>query len=73
MPVHTPGAGCGYTDFTGTAAFAGARMTVTRFPDCPGKGVYSWSATATSLTLHAVSDACAERKTLLNGVWKKKS
>ena len=58
-------------DFTGTLSVTGSHLTIGPLPVCPTKGVYTWKASAASLTLQASSDKCASRKLLFTGVWKK--
>lgn len=74
LVAYTPGTtGCGaYADFTATVSVAGSRLTIGSVPICATKGVYTWKATASTLTLHATADkSCSPRALLFTGVWKK--
>ena len=74
LVAYTPGIkSCGiYSDFTATVSVVGSRLTIGSVPICATKGVYTWKAAASSLTLHAASDkSCRPRALLFTGVWKK--
>ena len=73
LVTYTPGTqSCGvYSDFTATVSVAGSRLTIGSVPICATKGVYTWKAAASRLTLHATSDkGCSPRVLLFTGVWK---
>jgi hypothetical protein len=74
LVTYRPGTkSCGvYSDFTATVSVAGSRLTIGSVPICPTKGVYTWKAAASGLTLHATADkSCSSRVLLFTGVWKK--
>ena len=74
LVTYRPGTkSCGvYSDFTATVSVAGSRLTIGSVPICATKGVYTWKAAASRLTLHATSDkSCSPRVLLFTGVWKK--
>ena len=73
LVTYTPGTqSCGvYSDFTATVSVAGGRLTIGSVPICATKGVYTWKAAASRLTLHATCDkGCSPRVLLFTGVWK---
>lgn len=75
LAAYTPGTtSCGaFPDFTAAVSVAGAKLTIGFVPICHTKGIYSWKASATALTLKATADkGCAARAALFSGVWKKK-
>jgi hypothetical protein len=58
-------------DFVGTFSVLGSHATIGPLPVCATNGVYTWRIRGRSLALKASSDACASRKLLFTGVWKK--
>ena len=74
LAAYTPGTtSCGaYHDFTATISVAGSHLTIGSAPVCATKGVYTWKAAASTLTLHATADkSCSARTLVFTGVWKK--
>lgn len=75
LAAYTPGtASCGgIPDFTANITVAGSRLTIGPIKICGTRGVYTWKATASTLTLHATADkGCPPRAALFTAVWKKK-
>jgi hypothetical protein len=74
LAAYTPGTtGCGaYPDFTATISVSGSHLTIGSLPVCGTKGVYTWKATVSTITLQATADkSCSPRRLLFSGVWKK--
>jgi hypothetical protein len=75
LAAYTPGSTkCdSSSDFTATVSVVGKHLTVGPVPVCTTKGVYTWKASRTTLTLQATADkSCAPRALLFTGVWKRK-
>jgi len=75
LVAYAPGmTSCGaYSDFTATVSVAGSRLTIGPLPLCATKGVYTWRAGASTLTLRATADKrCSARALLFTGVWRRK-
>jgi len=74
LAAYTPGTtACNaYSDFTATVSVVRNVLTIGRVPICGTTGIYTWKASAKTLTLQAKTDQnCPSRAMLLTGVWRR--
>lgn len=62
----------GHTNSSAEFTFSENTMTIINDADCGVDGIYNVEITERSLTLTAVNDECAGRKSAIEGVWTKK-
>jgi hypothetical protein len=75
LVAYAPGmTSCGaYSDIPATVSVAGSHLTIGPLPLCATKGVYTWKAGASTLTLRVTADKrCSARALLFTGVWRRK-